>query len=149
MRRILMLLTATVVAALAAAGAASASASAGAAKLQLRKTSVGTILVDGHGATLYAFTKDGRNVDMCVRISGCAGLWPLMTTAGKPVAGTGVKASLIGTIAVKGRARQVTYAGHPLYTYSGDSGPGQVSYVGVAQFGGSWPAVNAAGGEVK
>ena len=147
MRRILIVLAATVVAALGTAGAASASGSA--AKLQLRKTSVGTILVDSRGATLYAFTKDGRNVDTCVRIGGCAGLWPLLTTAGKPVAGTGVRASLIGTIAVRAGARQVTYAGHPLYSYSGDSGPGQVSYVGVAQFGGSWPAVNAAGGEVK
>ncbi len=146
MRRILLLAAAI---AAVAPTAALAHAHASSAKLQLRKTSVGTILVDGRGATLYAFTKDGRNVDMCVRIGGCAGLWPLMTTAGKPVAGTGVRASLIGTIAVRGGARQVTYAGHPLYTYSGDSGPGQVSYVGVAQFGGSWPAVNAAGGEVK
>ena len=147
MRRILIVMVATGVAALGAAGTASASAPA--AKLQLRKTSVGTILVSNSGATLYAFTKDARNNDMCVRMSGCAGVWPLLTSAAKPAAGAGVKASLIGTIAVKGGARQVTYAGHPLYTYVADGGPGDVSYVNVVQFGGAWPAVNAAGREVK
>jgi predicted lipoprotein with Yx(FWY)xxD motif len=45
--------------------------------------------------------------------------------------------------------KQVTYAGHPLYTYSGDSGPGQTSYVGAKSFGGTWYAINASGGTVK
>ena len=44
---------------------------------------------------------------------------------------------------------QVTYAGHPLYTYTGDSGPGKTSYVGVKAFGGAWYALNASGGAVK
>jgi predicted lipoprotein with Yx(FWY)xxD motif len=129
--------------------AALASASGGRAKLQLHKTRAGTILVDARGFTLYAFTKDGRNKDDCARISHCQSLWPPVKTAGRPIAGPGVKRSLIGTIPLKGGARQVTYAGHPLYAYAGDSKPGQTYYVNFFQFGGFWPAVNAAGKEVK
>jgi hypothetical protein len=54
----------------------------------------------------------------------------------------------VGTIMVGG-ARQVTYAGHPLYTYIGDAGPGDTSYVGQSQFGGKWFALNATGQIVK
>lgn len=126
-----------------------ASASATRAKLQLRKTSVGTILVNARGFTLYAFTKDSRNKDDCAKISGCPSLWPVDATSGKATAERGVRASLIGTITLKGGRRQVTYAGHPLYTYLEDTSPGQTSYVNIFQFGGFWPAVNAAGKEVK
>ena len=62
-----------------------------------------------------------------------------------PTGGSGVKASLLSTTS----GRQVTYAGHPLYTYTGDSGPGKTSYVGVKAFGGTWYAINASGGTVK
>jgi predicted lipoprotein with Yx(FWY)xxD motif len=126
-----------------------ASASGRQAKLQLHNTKLGTILVNGRGRTLYAFTKDSRNKDACVNIKGCLGAWPALTTVAKPIAGTGVKASLIGTINVKGVGKQVTYAGFPLYTYVGDSGPGQTFYVNIFQFKGRWPALNAAGQEVK
>jgi predicted lipoprotein with Yx(FWY)xxD motif len=126
-----------------------AGASARRAKLQLRNTKLGTLLVNGHGFTLYAFTKDGSKRDACVKIKGCLGAWPAVTTGGKPIAGQGVNASLIGTIKVKGVGLQVTYAGHPLYTYVGDSRPGQTYYVNRFQFQGRWPALNAAGDEVK
>jgi predicted lipoprotein with Yx(FWY)xxD motif len=119
------------------------------AKLQLRNTKVGTILVNGRGFTLYAFTKDHRNVDACVKITGCLGAWPALTTVAKPIAGRGVKASLIGTINVRGVGKQVTYAGLPLYAYIGDSGPGQTFYVNFFQFGGRWLALNASGHQVK
>jgi predicted lipoprotein with Yx(FWY)xxD motif len=119
------------------------------AKLQLRHTSVGTILVNGSGFTVYAFTRDGRNRDACVKISHCLSTWPAVTTSGTPVAGRGVMSRLIGTITLRPGVKQVTYAGHPLYTYVGDSGPGQTFYVNLFQFGGRWPAVNAAGKEVK
>jgi predicted lipoprotein with Yx(FWY)xxD motif len=147
LKRILVLLAAV-------AGAASfpgalASASARRAVLQLRRTAVGTILVDSRGFTLYAFTSDPRAKDVCVQIRGCAGIWPLTTTSSKPIARRGVNASLIGTITLKGGAKQVTYAGHPLYGYIADSAPGQTFYVNFLQFGGRWPAMDAAGHEVK
>jgi predicted lipoprotein with Yx(FWY)xxD motif len=146
MRRILLLLAAVAAAISATAGQAAAGPAQ--AKLALRHTGVGTILVDRRGFTLYAFTRDGRNRDVCMRISGCLGIWPVVTAGSKPLAGPGVRTSLIGTIAIGGGRKQLTYAGHPLYTYVADSAPGQTEYVGVSQFGGRWPALNAAGGEV-
>jgi len=147
MRRITIALGAIAAIALALAGVASAGGTQ--AKLELRKTSKGTILVNAKGFTIYAFTKDSRNTDRCVKTNGCATAWPPVTTSGKPIAGPGVKAALIGTITPKHGVRQVTYAGHPLYTYIADTHPGQTTYVNFLQFGGRWPALDAAGHEVK
>ncbi len=133
----------------AAAIGAPAAAGASRATLKLRKTNVGTILVNGRGFTVYAFTKDGRNRDACQAISGCPSVWPVVGGGSRPVLGPGVKRSLVGAISLKNGTKQLTYGGHPLYTYSADSGPGQTSYVNFPQFGGRWPAVNAAGREVK
>jgi predicted lipoprotein with Yx(FWY)xxD motif len=146
---IALTLTAIVVVALVATQVAVAAHAARAAKVQVRHTSLGNLLANGQGFTLYTFTKDGRKRDRCVSISGCTGVWPMLKTSARPVAGSGVRHSLLGTIKLAGGARQVTYAGHPLYTYSGDFGPGQTSYVGASQFGGTWNAINAAGRTVK
>jgi predicted lipoprotein with Yx(FWY)xxD motif len=135
----------------AVAAALSGPAAAGTSRttLKLKKTGVGTILVNGRGFTVYAFSKDGRNRDACAAISGCLSLWPVVGGGDSPILGPGVKRSLVGTTIVKGGKKQLTYGGHPLYTYVGDSGPGQTSYVNFSQFGGRWPAVNAAGRDVK
>jgi predicted lipoprotein with Yx(FWY)xxD motif len=143
--------------ALAASASAIASASTGiatahssrVAKVGLRHTSLGEILVTSSGFTLYEFTRDRGDRDSCVSVSGCSRSWPALETSGKPTAGSGVKASLLSTIKLPGGASQVTYAGHPLYLYSGDSGPGETDYVGVSAFGGDWDAINAAGHAVK
>jgi predicted lipoprotein with Yx(FWY)xxD motif len=119
------------------------------ARLQLRHTTLGEILVNGRGLTVYAFTRDSRNHDRCAAISGCTGVWPLVTTGGKPRLGVGVRRSLVGTIRLAGGTRQVTYGGHPLYTYIADGGPGDTSYVGVSEFGGRWLALTAAGHTIK
>jgi hypothetical protein len=60
-----------------------------------------------------------------------------------------VHQSLLGTIKLKNGKLQVTYNGHPLYTYIADGSPHQTFYVNQFQSGGRWPAVNAAGGLVK
>lgn len=119
------------------------------AKIGVRHTSVGTILVSSSGRTLYEFTKDRLRSNSCAKIKECSEIWPSLTTSGKPTAGPGVKASLLSTITLHGGAKQVTYAGHPLYLYSGDSGPGETAYVGEKEFGGFWYAINAAGHTVK
>jgi predicted lipoprotein with Yx(FWY)xxD motif len=116
-----------------------------AATVQLRHTDLGNILVSSSGRTLYEFTRDHANRNSCATISGCSAVWPSLKASGRPTAGSGVKASLLSSTS----GNQVTYAGHPLYTYSGDSGPGKTSYVGVKQFGGTWYAINASGGTVK
>ena len=119
------------------------------AKVGLRRTSVGTILVSASGRTLYQFTRDHANSNMCVKISGCSEIWPALTTSGKPTAGPGIRASLLSTIKLPGGTKQITYAGHALYLYSADSGPGETSYVGEKAFGGFWYAINTSGGAVK
>jgi predicted lipoprotein with Yx(FWY)xxD motif len=114
------------------------------ATVQLRHTGLGSILVSSSGRTLYEFTRDRTNKNSCAAIKGCSQAWPSLRASGRPTAGSGVKASLLST-----SGGQVTYAGHPLYLYSGDSGPGKTSYVGVKQFGGAWYALNASGAAVK
>jgi predicted lipoprotein with Yx(FWY)xxD motif len=131
--------------ALAAVPVASASAAAGPAKVSLKKTALGMTLVNGHGRTVYAFTKDSRNKDRCVTTAGCTSTWPVVTSHGRPHGGPGVKGSMLSTIKLPNGSRQVTYAGHPLYTYGGDSRAGETDYVGVSQFGGTWLAVTGAG----
>jgi predicted lipoprotein with Yx(FWY)xxD motif len=116
-----------------------------ASTVQLRHTNLGSILVSSSGRTLYEFTRDHANRNSCAAIRGCSAVWPSLKVGGRPTAGSGVKASLLSSTSGK----QVTYAGHPLYTYSGDSGPGETSYVGVKQFGGTWYAINASGGAVR
>ncbi len=120
-----------------------------AATVQLHNTSLGKILVDSSGFTLYEFTKDSRNKNTCVKVSGCSAVWPALSAHGSPTAGPGVKASLLSTIKLPGGARQVTYAGHPLYLYSEAGERGETSYVGVSHFGGRWLAVNAGGRAVS
>src|SRR5947209_16036759 len=107
-----------------AALAGVAGATSSGARVNLRTTSDGKILVNSRGFTLYAFSRDSKNKDACMKIAMCTTFWPPLTTTGRPVAGPGVKAGLLGTIAYKGRVKQVTYAGHPLYTYKNDSQPG-------------------------
>ena len=119
------------------------------AKVMLRHTRLGTILVSSSGRTLYEFTRDHGARNSCLRISGCAELWPALQTGGRPIAGPGVRSSLLSSIRLPSGARQVTYAGHPLYLYAGDSGPGETSYVGENQFGGRWNALRASGELVR
>lgn len=147
---IVALLASAAMASLAAAASSSSSgaragtASSGPAKISLRQTRLGKVLVNSRGFTLYEFSSDAIGKDRCVSRSGCTQVWPMVKTNGRPQAGHGVKRSMLGSIQVRG-AHQVTYGGHPLYTYSGDSSPGATSYAGVSQFGGVWRAVRASG----
>jgi predicted lipoprotein with Yx(FWY)xxD motif len=120
-----------------------------AAVVKLGKTQLGSILVSSSGRTLYEFSRDHPKKSSCAAISGCPETWPALKTSGKPTAGAGVKASLLSSINLPGGGKQVSYAGHPLYLYSGDSGPRETLYIGVKQFGGTWDALNASGRAVK
>ena len=121
-----------------------ARAASAAATISLRRTKLGMILVNSRGFTVYAFTHDPLRKNTCISMNGCNTFWPPVKTTGAPRAGTGVRHSLLGTIRIKG-GLQVTYAGHALYLYSGDSGPGQTSYVGVNAFHGEWKALRSSG----
>jgi len=143
--------------AVAASIAAVASAQAGTvrahaskiAKVSVRHTKKGSILVSSSGFTLYEFTRDHPRQDSCAKIRECLGTWPALQSSGKPLAGSGVQSSQLSTITISGGRKQVTYAGHPLYLYSGDEGPGETSYIGEKQFGGFWYGINAAGHAIK
>jgi predicted lipoprotein with Yx(FWY)xxD motif len=113
----------------------------------LRKTGLGTILVDRRGRTLYLFEKDRNGMSMCN--SGCAKYWPPLTSRGTPRAGKGVRQSLLRLTRARHGARQVTYAGHPLYTFVGDKGAGQTSGEGLDNFGAEWYAVGPNGHKVE
>ena len=132
----------------AAQGNAPTARVARAATVNVRSTSLGRILVNASGFTLYEFTRDSRNKNTCMKVSGCSAVWPALA-ASRPTAGPGVKASLLSTIRLPSGARQVTYAGHPLYLYREATERAETGYVGVSHFGGRWDALNASGGTVK
>jgi len=107
----------------------------------------GRILVDGHGRTLYLFTRDRNGRSRCY--GACAQAWPPQLTKGAQVAGKGLDRRKLGTTTRRGGATQVTYAGHPLYYYVGDRKPGQILCQNVVEFGGTWLVVSPAGRAVR
>ena len=122
-----------------AAGSAAASATAGGA-LQLGDTTLGKVLVDQAGMTLYMFTKDTQGKpSTCV--DKCLAAWPAFSAA-NPTAGTGLDASKLTTIARPDGTPQVAYAGWPLYYYAEDGKPGDVTGQGSNNV---WWVVDASG----
>lgn len=107
---------------------------------------LGTILVDSQGLTLYLFEKDTGTKSSC--FGGCASAWPPLRASGKPTAGSGVNSSLLGTTPRSDGQPQVTYKGHPLYTFAGDQAPGDVNGQGLTEFGGGWFVLNSSGAAV-
>jgi predicted lipoprotein with Yx(FWY)xxD motif len=125
-------------------GTAGASTGSTAASVVSTKTSsLGTFLVDGQGRTLYLWDADHGPRSTCT--AACAQAWPPLTTTGAPKASGAVKSSLLGTATRADGSREVTYAGHPLYTYAGDTRPGQVTGEGSNSFGAPWWTVTTAG----
>ena len=108
---------------------------------------LGTILVDAKGRTLYLFEKDQGAKSSCY--GGCASVWPPLTTGGRPQAGPGASAALLGTTSRTDGTTQLTYNGHPLYYYISDTQPGQTSGEGLNQFGAGWDVLSAAGNKIE
>ena len=150
MKHSMNLLTTLVVTAIVAAAAAAIALAGGTTgagtKVAIGKTGVGRILVDSKGISLYDFPPDKGTTSVCY--GACAALWPPVLTHGKPVAGPGVRASLLGTTKRKDGKLEVTYNGHPLYYWVGDHKPGQTTGQGLDQFGGPWWVVSPAGKEI-
>jgi predicted lipoprotein with Yx(FWY)xxD motif len=121
-------------------GGGSSSSSSSAVTVKAVSSPLGTILVDQGGKTLYLFEADSMNKSNCS--GGCLALWPAVMADGKATAGSGVSAGMIGTAT---GSSQVTYAGHPLYWFSGDTAAGDTNGEGLTDFGGAWYAVSPAG----
>lgn len=121
---------------------------AGGARVVVRRTKLGRLLVDGSGGrTLYRFGRDHGKRSRCN--GACAANWPALTTRGRPRAGHGAKAALLGTSRRRDGSRQVTYHGHPLYMFAGDRRSGDTNGQGIHAFGGTWTAVTPHGGRVR
>ena len=129
-----------------AAAPTTPSAAPMAATVDLHKSSLGPILVDAQGKTLYLFEADKNGKSAC---SGpCATAWPPLLSNGTPQAAMGASASLIGSTARGDGGSQVTYAGHPLYYFVGDKAPGDVTGQGINQFGAKWYVVGKDGKKI-
>ncbi|MBE8470655.1 COG4315 family predicted lipoprotein [Streptomyces justiciae] len=123
-------------------GGSDTPAAADTSTVKVSDSRLGDILVDGGGRTLYLFTADGKNTNSMKCDTACLKLWPPLE--GKPKAGSGADAGLIGT--TKGSAPQATYAGHPLYYYAKDKAPGDLKGQGID---GIWYVLNAKGTAMK
>lgn len=106
---------------------------------------VGPVLVDAKGFTVYDFHKDEGATSSCY--GSCAGVWPPVLTEGAPTAGEGASAGKLGTTKRKDGTTQVTYAGHPLYTYVDDKKPGEANGNDFSSFGAQWYALKGSGEE--
>ena len=112
---------------------------------------VGTVLVNGRGQTLYLLTSEKGGKITCTDDNGCTKLWPdTELPKGMPAAtaGSGIQASMLGTVKDASGSLYVTYNKWPLYTYAGDSGPGQAHGQGIVSFGGTWYAISTTGNAV-
>jgi predicted lipoprotein with Yx(FWY)xxD motif len=131
-----------------AATAATPKTSSGAsATVGVANGSLGSILVDSTGRTLYLFKADVGGTSACS--GACATVWPPLLATGAPTAGTGLAASKLATITRSGGKRQVTYNGHPIYLYAGDKKAGDVNGQGVNGFGAAWFALTPAGNQIS
>ena len=137
-----------------AADDATASAKKKRTKVTLIDTRFGEILADRKGFALYLFTRDqeqapagGKEKSRCY--GKCARAWPVLKKRGRLKAGGGVSKDLLGKVRRRNGDKQLTYDGHPLYYYVGDSRPEQVLCQNVREFGGTWYVVTADGEPVR
>jgi predicted lipoprotein with Yx(FWY)xxD motif len=123
----------------------SSSTAAGSTTISTRSTSKGTVLVDSKGLTLYWFAIDTPTTSKCT--GTCATYWP--PVIGKPAAAAGMSLpKALGSITRSGGQVQATYGGHPLYTYVGDTAPGQVKGNALKLSGGLWWAATPSGAKL-
>lgn len=112
------------------------------AKVKIVDSEFGRVIADGKGEAFYLFGRDGKGPSECN--GACADVWPPVITQGRPRAGAGAKANLLGTTRRKNGKLQVTYAGQPLYYYEHDA-PGTILCHDVVEFGGLWLVVRPSG----
>jgi predicted lipoprotein with Yx(FWY)xxD motif len=130
-----------------AAATSSAAAAGGAGTtIETHTGSAGTFLADGSGRSVYMFAKDGMNQTTCS--GACAAAWPPVTDSGKLVASGSAKASDLGSITRSDGTKQVTYNGHALYYFAGDTAAGQTNGQGIDGFGAKWWLVAPSGATI-
>lgn len=119
-------------------------AAAGSAGVKISDSSLGPILTDQNGRTLYAFTRDKAGTSTCT--ADCIATWPALIGRGPATATSGAQPSLLSTTNRAEGTVQATYNNWPLYYYVGDVAPGDVDGEGS---GGLWFVVGADGKLIK
>jgi predicted lipoprotein with Yx(FWY)xxD motif len=153
-KTLLVSAAASLLGALAVAGCGSASGSVSppttkdgrAATLGVANESLGKILVNSRGHTLYLFQRDSGKTSECT--GACAANWPPLLEKAAPKVGTGATTSLLASATRPDGSRQITYNNHPLYTFVKDTKPGDTNGEGLTAFGGTWYAISPAGNQV-
>ena len=132
---------------LSACNSSSGSQATSKASISVGHSALGAFLVDGMGTSVYLFEKDVGPNSTCY--GACATTWPPVTTTGQPSVGGGAHAALLSTTTRTDGVKQLDYAGHPLYYYSGDNGPGTTAGEGLQSFGAGWDVLNPAGHKIE
>ena len=117
------------------------------ATISVHASSLGQILVDANGKTLYLFEADTSTQSTCS--GACAQAWPPLTTNGVPKAAGGSSQSLLGTTMRSEGTTQVTYGGHPLYYFTNDTKPGDTTGEGSTAFGAGWDVLSPTGDKIE
>jgi predicted lipoprotein with Yx(FWY)xxD motif len=115
-----------------------------ASAVDLANSGLGPILADSQGRSLYLFEADTSPTSTCTS-AGCVAEWPPLIAGGPPQAGTGLAAGKLGRTTRPDGQQQVTYGGHPLYYFAGDSQPGTTAGQGLTDNGGLWYVVRTDG----
>jgi predicted lipoprotein with Yx(FWY)xxD motif len=103
-------------------------------------------LTDGTGRTVYLWLADKASSPTCV--GPCATVWPPVSSSSAPTAGSGAVAADLGTTTRADGTTQVTYAGHPLYYFEGDTSAGKAAGQGSDSFGAKWWELTASGAAI-
>ena len=131
------------VAACGSSGSSGGNSGSSGTTITTRSGPAGTYLANASGRAVYLFAIDSMNKSKCS--GGCASLWPPVVAKGKLSASSGAVSSDLGSITRSDGTKQVTYKGHPLYYFSGDSGSGMTKGQGLNSFGGKWWLVAPSG----
>jgi predicted lipoprotein with Yx(FWY)xxD motif len=126
--------------------AAPAGSASGSTVITTKTSSGGSFLTNGAGRAVYLFLADSSGKSTCS--GACAGAWPPVVATGQPTASGGAQSSDLGTITRSDGTKQVTYDGHPLYYFVGDTGPGTDKGQGVDGFGAKWWLVAPSGSSI-
>ena|SRR3984893_16817019 len=121
-------------------------AASGAPTVAIANSSVGQILVDGSGRTLYLFEADMPATSSCY--AACVGVWPAVVSVVQPMVAPGITPTLVSTTKRKDGTLELVYNGHPLYYFTGDKKPGDVTGQGLNSFGAAWYVVSPAGTKI-
>jgi predicted lipoprotein with Yx(FWY)xxD motif len=130
----------------ASSSAAGSGSSTSSTVITTKTSSGGSFLTNGAGRAVYMFMADSTGKSTCD--GACAAAWPPVVATGQPTASGSAQTSDLGTITRSDGTKQVTYNGHPLYYFEGDTGPGTDKGQGLNGFGALWYLVTPSGSSI-